>query len=50
LQQAYIQQLESSRIRLAQLEQELHTARAQVIGYIADFTTDEKDKVEMQCT
>jgi len=30
LQQAYIQQLESSRIRLAQLEQELHTARAQV--------------------
>ncbi|KAF8694844.1 hypothetical protein HU200_037941 [Digitaria exilis] len=26
---AYIQQLESSRIRLAQLEQELHTARAQ---------------------
>ncbi|GJN33608.1 hypothetical protein PR202_gb22228 [Eleusine coracana subsp. coracana] len=30
---AYIQQLESSRIRLAQLEQELHTARAQGVFY-----------------
>ncbi|PWZ14054.1 bZIP transcription factor TGA10 [Zea mays] len=38
---AYIQQLESSRIRLAQLEQELHTARAQGVffpnsGILAD--------------
>ncbi|TKW33818.1 hypothetical protein SEVIR_2G264600v4 [Setaria viridis] len=38
---AYIQQLESSRIRLAQLEQELHTARAQGVffpnsGLLAD--------------
>ncbi|XP_062199990.1 transcription factor TGA2-like [Phragmites australis] len=30
---AYIQQLESSRIRLAQLEQELHTARAQGVFF-----------------
>lgn len=30
LSQAYVQQLESSRIRLNQLEQELHRARAQV--------------------
>ncbi|CAD6218718.1 unnamed protein product [Miscanthus lutarioriparius] len=38
---AYIQQLESSRIRLAQLQQELHTARAQGVffpnsGILAD--------------
>uniref|UniRef100_A0ACD5XT94 Uncharacterized protein n=1 Tax=Avena sativa TaxID=4498 RepID=A0ACD5XT94_AVESA len=30
---AYIQQLESSRIRLAQIEQELHSARAQGVFY-----------------
>lgn len=35
--QAYVQQLESSRIRLAQLEQELQRARAQVSYTITYF-------------
>jgi hypothetical protein len=44
LQQAYIQQLESSRIRLAQLEQELHTARAQVKSHRFGARTAKKLK------